>query len=362
MCVPVFVEDPPPVSKPQASAQSRGPSRQVHDRFRSCFRDRLLGGLLRACRRLGAGTLGAEAARRPLARGPARRDTSRHWSFCRGSSGGTFGRGMPRLIRPTTPVLQLTGLTVFRGQTTILSDVNWTVESGQHWVILGSNGSGKTSLLAALTAYLTPSGGTIDLLGERYGRANWPALRRRVGLVSSALRQLLHEEEPAIEIVIGGRRAEIDVRDRPRPADVRGARKLLETVGARHLADRPWGVLSQGERQRVLIARALMARPDLLILDEPCAGLDPVARERFLLFLTELGRSPSPSLVLVTHHVEEIVPVFAHALVLQAGRVAVAGPTREVVTSGVLSEAFEARVRVTVRKGHYSLALEENGV
>lgn len=264
---------------------------------------------------------------------------------------------MPRVKPSNTPVLRLTGLRVFRGRTDILSDVHWTVQPGEHWVILGANGSGKTSLLAALTAYLTPSAGTIELLGQRYGQSNWPALRRRVGLVSSALRQLLHDEEPAIEVVIGGRNAEIDIRDRPRPADVRVARKLLGMVDLRHAADRPWGFLSQGERQRVLIARALMARPEVLILDEPCAGLDPVARERFLMFLAELGRQPSPALVLVTHHVEEIVPIFRRALLLSGGRVAAAGPTREVVSSAVLSAAFGAPVRIRRSAGRYALSL-----
>ncbi len=267
----------------------------------------------------------------------------------------------PRPCRLSSPddaaVLRLTGLTVFRGATTILADVDWTVRSGEHWVILGANGSGKTSLLAALTAYLTPSGGSIELLGQLYGQSDWPALRRRVGLVSSALRQLIHEEEPASEVVIGGRRAAIDVRDRPRPADVRMARRLLELVAGLHLADRPWGVLSQGERQRILIARALMAQPSILILDEPCAGLDPVARERFLGFLATLGRQPAPALVLVTHHVEEILPVFRHALLLRDGRVAAAGPTRTVMSSPTLSEAFGAAVRLTRRGGRYRLQL-----
>ncbi len=261
---------------------------------------------------------------------------------------------------PQPPVLRLTGLTVFRGRTTILSNVHWTVAPGEHWVMLGANGSGKTSLLASLTAYLTPSGGTIELLGERYGDSDWPALRRRVGLVSSALRQRIYDEEPALEVVIGGRNAEIDIRDRPRPSHVREARKLLGLVESRPLADRPWGVLSQGERQRVLIARALMARPDVLILDEPCAGLDPVARERFLVFLQELGRHTAPSLVLVTHHVEEIVPAFRHAIVLRQGQVAALGPTERIVTSRVLSDAFGAPLTVRRRNGHYSLQLSRN--
>ncbi len=259
---------------------------------------------------------------------------------------------------PPTPVLRISGLGAFRGRTTILSDVDWTVLPGEHWVILGANGSGKTSLLAALTGYFTPSAGELELLGERFGESDWPALRRRVGLVSSALRQLFHEDEPAAEVVVGGRYGTIDVRDAPRPADLREARRLLRLVDAPALADRPWAVLSQGERQRVLIARALMARPDLLILDEPCAGLDPVARERFLGFLQHLGSAPVPSLILVTHHVEEIVPAFRHALVLRAGRVAAAGPVDRVLRGPLLSHAFDARVRLHRRRGRYSLSVD----
>lgn len=255
------------------------------------------------------------------------------------------------------PVLRVTDLTVFRGRTLILDRISWTVGPGQHWVILGPNGSGKTSLLAALTAYLTPSAGTIDVLGERFGNSDWPALRRRIGMVSPALRHLLHDEEPAVEVVIGGRYAAMDIRDRPRPRDVRLARQLLNAVGCLPLAPRPWAVLSQGERQRVLIARALMARPEVLILDEPCAGLDPVAREQFLTLVARLGRQAKPSLLLVTHHVEEIVPAFRHALVLHQGRVLAAGPTRSVLNSTNLSTAFGATLRLRKVRSRFTLTL-----
>ncbi len=258
---------------------------------------------------------------------------------------------------PAPPVLRVSDLTVYRGRTVILDRISWTVEAGQHWVILGPNGSGKTSLLAALTAYLTPSGGTIEVLGEEFGNSDWPALRRRIGLVSPALRHLLHDDEPAIEVVIGGRYAAMDIRDKPKPRDVRLARRLLDGVGCLALAQRPWAVLSQGERQRVLIARALMARPDVLILDEPCAGLDPVAREHFLALIAQLGRDARPALLLVTHHVEEIVPVFRQALVLREGRILAAGPARDVLNSATLSQAFGTTIRLRRSRGRYTLTL-----
>lgn len=259
------------------------------------------------------------------------------------------------------PVLEVRGLTISRGGVPILRGIDWRVSRGEHWAILGANGSGKTSLLAALTGYLTPTAGEVHLLGRRYGFADWPALRRRVGLVSSALRQLIHEEEPAVEVVVGGRYAAIDVRDTLSRRDVRQAHDLLALVNCEALRERPWAYLSQGERQRVLIARALMAQPDLMILDEPCAGLDPVARERFLELLTELGARQSASLILVTHHIEEIVEIFGQTLILREGRVANAGPTPEVLNSANLSAAFGSPLRVRRRHGRYSLSLTQGG-
>ncbi len=159
------------------------------------------------------------------------------------------------------------------------------------------------------------------LLGETFGEADWRALRTRLGFVSASIAQLLHDEDTALEIVAGGRQAMMGYWGAIPAADRSAARRLLASLKAAPLAEKPWQVLSQGERQRVLIARALMARPRVLLLDEPCAGLDPVARERFLAFLEDFGsRKSTMPLVLVTHHVEEILPVFTHALVLRNGR------------------------------------------
>lgn len=239
---------------------------------------------------------------------------------------------------------------------TILRDVNWRVEAGQHWVILGANGSGKTSLLSALTGYLMPTDGDIVLLGERYGESDWRELRKKIGIVSSAVRQLMADEEPALETVVSGKSAMIDFWGRITRADRVRAKRLLRQVECGYLADRPWGVISQGERQRVLIGRALMARPRLLILDEPCAGLDPAAREQFLQFLQRLGRrKDSPTLVLVTHHVEEIMPVFSHVLALKGGRVLAAGDKKTVLNSVIMSDAFDAWVDLRRRSGRYAM-------
>ena len=240
----------------------------------------------------------------------------------------------------------------------ILDNLEWTVRPSEHWVILGANGSGKTSLLASLTGYLTPTDGTVRVLGEQFGESDWRELRQSIGMVSSSIRQLMHDEDPAIEIVAGGARAEIGFWGRI-PATVRrAARECMRQAEADSLAERPWAVLSQGERQRVLIARAMMAKPRLLILDEPCAGLDPVAREHFLAFVDRLGRSShAPSIVLVTHHVEEITSIFSHGLLLRAGRVVASGVLRKSLTSNLVSETFGAPLRIVRRGDRWSLAM-----
>src|SRR6185312_14030367 len=218
------------------------------------------------------------------------------------------------------PVLEISNLKIRRGDVTILDGVNWRVERGQHWAILGANGSGKTSLLSALTGYLMPTAGEISLLGKIYGKSDWRELRKQIGIVSSSIRQMMADDEPAIETVASGKFAMIDFWGRLSRTDKVNALKLLKQVECAHLAKRPWRVLSQGERQRILIGRALMANPRVLILDEPCAGLDPAAREHFLQFLQRLGsKKNSLTLMLVTHHVEEIMPVFSHVLVLKDG-------------------------------------------
>lgn len=273
-----------------------------------------------------------------------------------------------------TPVLEVTSLRVERGRAAILRGVDWRVAPGEHWVILGANGSGKTSLLKALTGYLSPTSGEIAVLGQRYGASDWAELRLKIGVVTSAFTASIPPAEPALDSVVSGKFAQLDLWHRVTAADRAAAARWLRFVGLGRIARREWAFLSQGERQRVLIARALMARPRLLILDEPCAGLDPVAREKFLRFVDQLARSgtvggalrpdsairrtkpsrrkappataPALVLVLVTHHVEEIMPAFTHALLLRAGRVVAAGPRRAMLTSANLSRAFGARLRL----------------
>ncbi len=255
-------------------------------------------------------------------------------------------------------ILTVSDLTIRRGSTLILDRLSWQILDRQLWVILGPNGAGKTSLLSALTGYLTPTSGQVQVLGQIYGRSDWRQLRQRIGLVSSSIRQRVPNEDTALQTVIGGKYAMIGYWGKIQTADRRRASKLLADAGCSLLSGRPWLYLSQGERQRVLIARALMADPALLILDEPCAGLDPAARERFLDFLQQLGqRSDAPVLVLVTHHVEEIMPVFTHVLLLRQGRAAAQGPKNKTLTSRALSDAFGAPLKLTLRRNRYSLRL-----
>ena len=255
-----------------------------------------------------------------------------------------------------TTILAVSNLRIVRDGTVILHGVNWGVLRGEHWVILGANGSGKTSLLSALTGYLIPTSGEVSVLGETYGESDWRELRKKIGLVSSSVRQMMADQEPALETVASGKYAMIDFWGRISRAEKAQARKLLRQVEGEYLAGRAWGVLSQGERQRVLIGRALMAKPRVLILDEPCAGLDPAAREHFLQFLQRLGaQKHSPTLVLVTHHVEEIMPIFSHLLVLKNGRVLAAGAKANVLNSKNLSAAFGAQMQLQRPAGRYAL-------
>jgi iron complex transport system ATP-binding protein len=256
------------------------------------------------------------------------------------------------------PILSVENLSIHRGNAHLVRGIDWAVRAGEHWVILGANGSGKTSLLRAIGGYLTPSEGAVHLLGETFGEADWRELRTRLGFVSASIAQLLHDDDTALEIVAGGRQAMMGYWGTLPAAERDAARRMLASLSATALTDKPWQVLSQGERQRVLIGRALMARPKLLLLDEPCAGLDPVARERFLDFLQRLGaRKNAVPMVLVTHHVEEILPVFTHALVLRRGAVQASGPIREVINARTLSTAFDGPVRLQKRRDRFQMQI-----
>ena len=253
-------------------------------------------------------------------------------------------------------IISIHDLRVVRGGTEILNGVHWDVAAKENWVILGANGSGKTTLLSCVTGYVTPSNGTIEVLGKQYGKTDWRELRKEVGLVSSGIRHWIEDQQTALNVVASGRNAELNLWHPPEGTLIREARRSLRQVECAHLANRPWAFLSQGERQRVLIGRALMARYRILILDEPCAGLDPVARERFLEFIRRLASTDkTPNLIFVTHHVEEILPCFDKALILAGGAILSRGAIEKVITSKVMTEAFDARITVLKREGRFQL-------
>jgi iron complex transport system ATP-binding protein len=229
----------------------------------------------------------------------------------------------------------------------ILEDIRWRIDAGQHWALVGANGSGKSTLLSILSGDLWPSLGVIQVLGEEYGRTDKRELRKRIGLVNSALFGELPTQDTGEEIAASGLFAMIGKLGPPPPEAMEKGRSALARVRAESTGKKPYGVLSQGERQRVMIARALVSEPSLLVLDEPCSGLDPVARERFLADLTALSRDPhGPTQIHVTHHLEEIPAFVTHALVLREGRVLAAGEAAAVLTSECLSTAFDAPCRV----------------
>jgi len=238
----------------------------------------------------------------------------------------------------------------------ILEGITWTVTAAERWVIVGANGSGKTSLLRLASAQCRPSTGTVDVLGERLGRTDMRELRRRIGVASAAVVDQLRPGLSAHEAVVSARHGALETWwHEYDDADHRRADDLLGAMGCSAFRDRPLASLSQGERQRVMLARALMPRPGLLLLDEPAAGLDLPGREALVHRLADLAADPgAPPMVLVTHHVEEIPPGTTHALVLRQGRVVAGGPVAGTLTGEVLSAAFGLDVRVERREGRWT--------
>ncbi len=253
------------------------------------------------------------------------------------------------------PVVRLRGVTVRRGDTLLLDGVDWTVRPGEQWVVLGANGSGKTSLLNTLTGFLQPTEGSVEVFGRRFGETDWNELRQVIGVINHTVADWIQDGETAMEMIVGGIHSQINYWGRLSRKDVAAARETLRDFGLEAAENRTWVQLSQGERQRVLIARALMASYRILILDEPCAGLDPVARHRVLGFMDGLAGRAAASLFLVTHHVEEITPAFSHVLLLREGRVLGAGTKETVLRGALLGEAYGVPVKLGRRGGRYAL-------
>jgi iron complex transport system ATP-binding protein len=250
------------------------------------------------------------------------------------------------------PFIELKNIFLSRGGRAILENVSLTIHPGEHWALLGPNGSGKTTLLNIIIAYLWPMNGTVTVFGNRYGTVDIREIRKRIGMVSSALFERIPAQQTLRDVVLSGRFASIGIYDEISPADRERAHEIISFLGCETIADSPYGVLSFGERQRALIGRALMPEPRLLILDEPCEGLDMHARETLLSRLNLIMESPDgPSLLMVTHRVEEIPPGISRALILKDGRVLASGEKDKTITSKNLSYAMGIPIEVMRKNG-----------
>jgi iron complex transport system ATP-binding protein len=247
-----------------------------------------------------------------------------------------------------TPAISLHAVAVRREGVVVLDGVDWEVAHGERWVVLGPNGSGKTTLLGVAGARLWPSAGAVEILGSRLGRVDVRTLRPRIALVSGSVTRQLRADLPARDVVASGRYAALETWWHAyTQEDWRRADELLAAGGVAAIADRPFGVISEGERQQVLLARALMGSPELLLLDEPAAGLDLGARETLVKKLGELASGQdSPTLVMVTHHCEEIPTGFTHAALIRRGALLASGRLDDVVTSELVSRCFDVDVAV----------------
>jgi iron complex transport system ATP-binding protein len=256
-----------------------------------------------------------------------------------------------------TPALELCGVSYRADGKKILDSIDWKVRQGEHWAILGPNGSGKTTLLKLASGFLWPSAGGVVL---RKGKelTYLPELRKSIGWVTAALVSEIPAQERVLDTVVSGKFAQIGYLGgfwgQASPRDYARARRYLQELGCLHLSEQAFGTLSQGEQQKVLIARARMTKPYLIILDEPCAGMDPGARENFLTALRRAGRQRRlPALIYVTHHIEEILPLFAKTLVLRDGKIVYTGPTASVLKHDLMEKLYGVSLTVMKRNGRY---------
>ena len=253
-------------------------------------------------------------------------------------------------------VFRLRGVGVRYDKSMLLREVDWTARSDESWVVIGPNGAGKTTLLQVVATLMAPTHGTVEVLGERLEDADVTDLRTRIGMSSSAIADLVPVAEKVIDLVLTASYGILGRDDEDYDSgDVTRAVELLDALGCAHLIRRRFATLSEGERKRVQIARSLMADPELLLLDEPAAGLDLGGREDLLRRIAGLLRDPrSPMMVLVTHHVEEVPEGFTHALLLRKGAVLAAGPVADVFTERNLSRCFGVPLLVERRAARWS--------
>ncbi|WP_438318290.1 ABC transporter ATP-binding protein [Sporosarcina sp. FA9] len=240
----------------------------------------------------------------------------------------------------------------------ILENINWDINSNEHWAILGLNGSGKTSLLNIISGYHFPSTGDVSVLGNKFGKTSLPELRKKIGFVSSSLDRFsqLVNNETIEEVVVSGKFASFGLYEYVSKKDYKKAFSLIELMRLNYLKGKSFQFLSQGEKRRVLIARALMSNPEILILDEPCSGLDILSREQLLDIMKEVIQK-NCHIIYVTHHIEELVKELTHVLLIHNGKIVAAGPKKEVLIDTKLSETFEVPVKVIWNNDRPSLSI-----
>ncbi|HHW38541.1 MAG TPA: ABC transporter ATP-binding protein [Bacillales bacterium] len=229
----------------------------------------------------------------------------------------------------------------------VLKNINWDIHTGENWVLFGLNGSGKTTLLSIITGYLWTSSGQVTVLGKEFGKYPLYELRKQIGVVSSSIDYLMPGYDYAENIVLSGKYASFGLHKDPNQNDIDFALSIMERFCCTDLIHRTFETLSQGQKQKVMIMRALMAKPKLLILDEPCAGLDVLAREQLLEFINALGEDPkAPSMLYVTHHVEEILPTFKYITLLRDGQIYAKGSINNILTDQMLSDFLGRDVKI----------------
>lgn len=256
-------------------------------------------------------------------------------------------------------MIHIENIHLYRNEKVILDNLSWHVEKGQHWAILGLNGSGKTTLLKVINGYIWPNDGTVQVLGETYGQTYIPKLRTRIGWVSNAMIDNFNWHDFAIEIVLSGKFGALRLFEKVTDEEIEQAVSIMKHFNCQHLANKPFEQLSQGEKQRVQIARALMAEPEILILDEPCGGLDLIERENLLQTIEQIAEDEDgPTLIYVTHHVEEILPCFTHVLLMKDGKNVVTGKRELIVTEEMLGEFFGRSVSLQIERDRAWVALK----
>ncbi|MDR2140416.1 MAG: ATP-binding cassette domain-containing protein [Deltaproteobacteria bacterium] len=259
-----------------------------------------------------------------------------------------------------TKILELADVSFRRGPNLLLNNLNWSIGPGENWALLGPNGAGKTLILRLATGYLWPTDGQITVLGHLLGRVDLRLLRRRIGWVSQALADITPSQVSLLDTILSGPLASLGLYEDPEEPMIAAARLTAEEFGLTRILDRPFGLLSSGERQRALLARAALTKPSLLILDEPISNLDMGAKEKFLSLVKRMATGPqAPSIILTTHSIQEIGPFITHVILLKNGQIVAKGPLEATLTQANLALTYDLPLKIEkTPQGRYLAYLE----